>query len=112
MREELVWRLAPPLLNIASQVLYQHTLAYFDLLSMHYPEENSSLGRHLTQETQDVFRGLLERVGLWALPARLLGIGVRLLAETYSRTPYAPSPLPEVGAQRIGPPKETRKGTR
>jgi lipase (class 3) len=43
VKKELVWRWVPPLVNLAGQVLYQHTLAYFELLGVAYPEQQ--LGR-------------------------------------------------------------------
>jgi hypothetical protein len=96
VKRDLVWGWAPPLLNLASQALYQHTLAYFELMGLEYPEERSGLGRHLARQTHAFAEELLSRAGVGALPASLVAAGIRLLTEVYSRTPFVPSPLPEI----------------
>jgi len=98
LKQDLVWRWAPRLLNLAAQVLYQHTLAYFELMGLEYPEERSALGRHLAQRTDAFAQELLSRVGVGALRARALASGLGLIAQVYSRTPFVPSPLPEGSA--------------
>lgn len=98
VQEDLVFRWAPRLLNLAVQVLYQHTLAYFDRMALEYPEQRSRLGRHLAQQTDAFANELLSRAGVGALRARALAAGLRLIAEAYARTPFAPSPLPEPSA--------------
>jgi hypothetical protein len=94
LNEELVWKFAPSLVNYAAQVLYQHTLAYFDLLGIAYPEERSRLGRHLSHQTNDAVRGILSRAGFPPLLAGAIGAGLRLVSEAWSRTPLVPSPVP------------------
>jgi hypothetical protein len=98
VKKDLVWRWAPRLVNLVGQVLYQHTLAYFELLGLAYPEKQSALGRQLAHETNAIAREILERIGAGALLSRALGVGLRLLAEAYSRTPLLPSPVPETSA--------------
>ncbi|MDJ0869810.1 MAG: hypothetical protein QNK03_27185 [Myxococcota bacterium] len=98
VNEDLVWRWAPPLVNLVAQVIYQHTLAYFELLGLAYPEEQAAVGRHLAHETDAIAEAILKRVGAGPVLSRALAIGLRLFAETYSRTPFAPSPVPETGA--------------
>jgi len=96
VKADLVWRWGPPLLNLAAQVLYQHTLAYFELMGLEYPEERSGLGRHLAQQTDAFAKEILSRAGLVAPLARALAAGLRLFTEVYSRTPFVPSPLPQM----------------
>ncbi|TMA22308.1 MAG: lipase family protein [Deltaproteobacteria bacterium] len=96
VKADLVWRWGPPLLNLAAQVLYQHTLAYFELMDLEYPEERSGLGRHLAQQTDAFAKEILSRAGLVAPLARVLAAGLRLFTEVYSRTPFVPSPLPQM----------------
>ncbi len=96
VKQDLVWGWAPPLLNLAAQALYQHTLAYFELLGLEYPEERLGLGRHLAQQTDAFAKELLSRAGVGAMPARVLAAGLRLFTEVYSRTPFVPSPLPKM----------------
>jgi hypothetical protein len=98
VKEDLVWSWAPRLLNLAAQVLYQHTLAYFKLMDLEYPDERSVLGRHLAQQTDAFPKELLSRAGVGALLARVLAAGLRLFTEVYSRTSFVPSPLPEMSA--------------
>ena len=95
VKQDLVWSWAPRLLNLAAQVLYQHTLAYFELMGLEYPEERSGLGRHLAQQTDALAKELLSRAGVGGLLARVLASALRLFTEAYSRTPFVPSPLPE-----------------
>ncbi len=95
VKPDLVWRRVPRLLNLAVQILYQHTLAYFELMGLPYPEERSALGRHLAQETDAFAAEILSRAGVGKLLARVLATALRLMAEGYSRTPFVPSPLPE-----------------
>jgi hypothetical protein len=95
VREDLVWHWAPPLVNLTAQVLYQHTLAYFDLLGLAYPERRSALGRHLAAQTGAITKKLLDRTGRNELVAGTLAVALRLVAEAYSRIPLLPSPLPE-----------------
>jgi len=88
----------PALVNLSAQVLYQHTLAYFELMGLEYPEERSGLGRTLARQTDAFAREILARTR-WEGPfSRVLSVGLRLLAEVYSRTPLLPSPLPEISA--------------
>ncbi len=95
VKRELVWSWAPPLLNLTAQVLYQHTLAYFELLGLDYPEERSALGRHLAGQTGGFAREILSRAGLGPLGSRVLAAGLRLFSEAWSRAPLLPSPLPD-----------------
>ena len=98
VKQDLVWRWAPPLVNLFGQVLYQHTLAYFELLGLAYPEKQSALGRQFAHQTDAITTEILRRVGAGALLSRALGLGLRLFAEAYSRTPFVPSPVPETSA--------------
>jgi MFS family permease len=98
IKEELVSRWLPPVVNLVGQVLYQHTLAYFELLGLAYPEQRSVLGRRLARQTDAIASELLQRAGVWAPLSRVLGAGLRLFTEAYSRTPLMPSPVPETGA--------------
>jgi hypothetical protein len=98
VKKDLVWRWAPPLVNLLSQVLYQHTLAYFALVGLAYPEKQSALGRQLAHETNAITRAILRRVGAGTLLAPALGMGLGLFAEAYSRIPFAPTPVPETSA--------------
>jgi hypothetical protein len=100
VKEELVWSAAPRLLNLVSQVLYQHTLAYFELLGLEPPEARASLGRHLAQQADAVASELLKRIGAGPLLSRALALGIGMFAETYSRIPFVPSPVPEIGAEK------------
>ena len=100
VKEDLVWRWSPRLLDIATQVLYQHTLAYFELMGLEYPEARSGLGRHLAQQTNAFASELLRRAGAGALLSNALAAGLRVFAEAYSRTPFVPSPLPETSAPK------------
>ena len=95
VKQDLVWRWAPSLVNIASQVLYQHTLAYFELLGLAYPEKRSAVGRQLAHETDDIAREILRRAGAGPLLSRALGVGLRLIAEAYSHMPFLPPRVPE-----------------
>ena len=98
VKQDLVWRWLPALVNLSAQVLYQHTLAYFELLGLEYPEERSGLGRTLARQTDAFAHEILARTR-WEAPfSRPLSVGLRLLAEVYSRTPLLPSPLPEMSA--------------
>jgi hypothetical protein len=94
VKEDLVWRWMPPLANLVGQVLYQHTLAYFELLGLPYPEKPSAVGRQLAHGTSAIAREILKRVGAGTPLSHVLGVGLRLFAETYSRTPFLPSPVP------------------
>jgi hypothetical protein len=98
LKQDLVWGWAPPLVNLAAQALYQHTLAYFELMGLEYPEERSALGRHLAQQTDAFAKEILSRAGVRALLGRMLAASLRLFTEAYSRTPFVPSPLPELRA--------------
>jgi hypothetical protein len=98
VKEELVWRWLPTLVNLVGQVLYQHTLAYFELLGVAYPEKQSAVGRQLAHQTDAIASEILKRVGVGPLLSRALGVGLRLFAEAYSRTPFLPSPVPEASA--------------
>ncbi len=105
VKEEIVWGWLPTLVNLVGQVLYQHTLAYFELLGVAYPEKQSAVGRMLAHETDTIAREILKRIGVGPFFARALGAGLRLFAELYSRIPFAPSPLagavaPEAGRKR------------
>ncbi len=100
VKEELVWWLLPDLVNYVGQVVYQHTLAYFELLEVEYPESTAAVGRHLAHGTDAAAREILRRAGAGPWLARALGAGLRLLTETYSRIPLMPSPVPEIGAAR------------
>lgn len=97
VKQELVSRWLPPLANLIGQVLYQHTLAYFELLEIAYPEKQSVLGRRLAHQTDDLAGEILKRSGVWWPLSKALGAGLRLVAEVYSRTPLLPSPVPEKG---------------
>lgn len=94
VKEELVSRWVPSAVNLVGQVLYQHTLAYFELLGIEYPEKQSAIGRNLAHQTDAIASEILRRAGVWTPLSRVLGFGLRLLAETYSRTPLMPSPVP------------------
>lgn len=98
VKRDLVWGWAPPLLNLAAQALYQHTLAYFELMGLEYPEERSGLGRHLARQTDALAKEILSRAGVGTLPARVVAAGLGLFTEVYSRTPFVPSPVPEISA--------------
>jgi len=98
VKTDLIWHLAPPLVNLTTQVLYQHTVAYFELLGLPYPEQRSALGRHLAAQTGHVTKELLDRSGRSELVAGTLASALRLVAEAYSRIPLLPSPLPEMAA--------------
>ena len=91
----LVSRWTPALVG---QVLYQHTLAYFELLGLTYPEPPPVLGRRLAGQTDRLAAEILKRAGVWAPLSRLLGINLRLLSEIYSRLPLLPSPVPDTSA--------------
>jgi hypothetical protein len=106
VKQELVWRWLPPLVNLARQVLHQHTLAYFELMGLEYPEERSGLGRTLAREADGFAREILVRTGWGAPLSRVLGLALRLLAETYARTPFLPSPLPQTSAREARGPTE------
>jgi hypothetical protein len=95
VNQDLVWHWMPSIVNVIGQILYQHTLAYFDLLGIAYPEKRSTLGRHLARESDAVANEILKRVGVWEPLARLLGANLRLLSEAYSRLPLVPSLIPE-----------------
>ena len=92
-----------PLVNLVGQVLYQHTLAYFELLGLAYPEKQSALGRQLAHQTDTIASLILRRAGVWGPFSKLLGAGLRLLAEVYSRTPLLPSPVPATVAGQSEP---------
>ena len=98
VKQEIVSRWLPTLVNLVGQVLYQHTLAYFELLGIPYPEQRQALGRQLAHESDAIACEILKRIGVSALFARALGIGLRLFAEAYSRISFAPSPIPETSA--------------
>jgi MFS family permease len=95
VKQELLLPLAPAMVNLVGQVVYQHTLAYFELLGLIYPEPPSALGRRLAGQTDTLVCEILKRAGLWAPLARLLGFNLRLLTEVYSRLPLLPSPVPD-----------------
>ena len=82
------------MVNLVSQVLYQHTLAYFELLGLAYPEKQSSLGRHLAHQTNTIASELLQRAGVWAPLSQVMGVSLRLFTEAYSRNPLLPTPIP------------------
>jgi hypothetical protein len=103
VKQELVSRWFLPLVNLVGQVLYQHTLAYFELLGLAYPEKQSALGRQLARQTDSIASEILKRAGVWGPFSKLLGGGLRLMAEVYSRTPLLPSPVPETGAGQRKP---------
>jgi len=98
VKQELVFRWTLPLVNLVGQVLYQHTLAYFELLGIAYPEKQSALGRHLAHQSDDIASEILKRTGVWWPLSKALGVGLRVAAEVYSRTPLLPSPVPETGS--------------
>ena len=98
VKGELVSRWTPALVNLVGQVLYQHTLAYFELLGLTYPEPPPVLGRRLAGQTDRLAAEILKRAGVWAPLSRLLGINLRLLSEIYSRLPLLPSPVPDTSA--------------
>ncbi len=100
VKEELVWRWVPTLVNLVGQVLYQHTLAYFELLGVAYPEKQSAVGRQLAHQPDAIASEILKRVGVGPVFARALGAGLRVFAEAYSRIPFVPSPVPEVSAPK------------
>ncbi len=100
VKDELVWRWAPVVLNLVAQVLYQHTIAYFELLGLAFPEKRTALGRRMAAESGLFAREITARAGLGALLSRVLATGLRLLAETYSRLPLLPSPIPEPAPRR------------
>jgi len=109
VKQDLVWRFAPRLVNLAAQVLYQHTLAYFELMGLEYPEEQSGLGRHLAQQTDTFAKEILSHAGLGALPAQMVAAGLRFFAEVYSRAPFGPSPIPKMSAPVASDPVTGKK---
>jgi hypothetical protein len=98
IHEALIWPWMPNIVNLIGQILYQHTLAYFDLLGIAYPETRSALGRQLARESETIANEVLKRAGVWEPLARLLGSNLRLFSEAYSRLPMLPSPIPETAA--------------
>ncbi len=100
VKKELVSRWMPPVVNLVGQVLYQHTLAYFELLGLAYPEKQSALGRQLAHQTNAIASEILKRAGVWAPLSQVMGASLRLFAETYSRTPLVPSPVPETSVPK------------
>ncbi len=96
VKKELVLRWMPPMVNLVGQVLYQHTLAYFELLGVAYPEKQSALGRQLARQSNAIASEILKRAGVWAPVSQMLGVSLRLFAEAYSRIPFVPSPIPEM----------------
>jgi hypothetical protein len=101
VKKELASRWIPPVVNLVGQVLYQHTLAYFELLGLAYPEKQSALGRQLAHQTNTIASEILKRAGVWAPLSQVLGASLRIFAETYSRAPLVPSPVPETSAPKI-----------
>ena len=101
VKKELVSRWMPPVVNLVGQVLYQHTLAYFELLGLAYPEKQSAVGRQLAHQTNAIASEILKRVGVWAPLSHVLGASLRIFAEAYSRTPLVPSPVPETSVPKI-----------
>ena len=99
VKKELVSRWIPPIVNLVGQVLYQHTVAYFELVGLAYPEKQSALGRQLAHQTDAIASEILQRAGVWAPLSQVLGASLRLFAETYSRTPLVPSPIPKASAR-------------
>ncbi|MFV8817345.1 lipase family protein [Haliea sp. E17] len=99
IKQEIVFRLAPPIANLVGQLLYQHTLAYFELLEVAFPEKRSALGRRLSQQSGMLARQILSRAGVWSPVSMLGGLLVKAFTETWSHMPMAPSPIPEVGPQ-------------
>jgi hypothetical protein len=97
IKKELVSRWLPPVVHLVGQVLYQHTLAYFELLGIAYPEKQSALGRHLAHQTNAIVSEILQRAGVWAPASLVLGASLRLFTEAYSRIPLVPSPIPKIG---------------
>jgi hypothetical protein len=97
IKQELVFPLFLPMVNLVGQVLYQHTLAYFELLGVAYPEKPSALGRQLAHQSDDIASEILKRAGVWGPFAKLMGAGLRTAAEVYSLVPLLPSPVPETG---------------
>jgi hypothetical protein len=100
LKKELVSRWMPPVVNLVGQVLYQHTLAYFELLGLAYPEKQSALGRQLAHQTNAIASEILKRAGVWAPLSQVMGASLRLFAEAYSRTPLVPSPVPDTSAPK------------
>jgi hypothetical protein len=100
VKEELLLRWVPTMVNLVGQVLYQHTLAYFELMGLAYPEKPSALGRHLAHQSDDIAREILNRAGVWGPFSSMLGVGIRVVAEVYSRLPLLPSPIPDTGTGR------------
>lgn len=98
IKKEIVSRWVPTVVNLVGQVLYQHTLAYFELLGLAYPEKQSALGRQLAHQTDDIASEILKRAGMWTPLSRALGAYLRLFTEAYSRTPLVPSPIPKTSA--------------
>lgn len=97
VKRELVSRWVPTMVNLVGQVLYQHTLAYFELVGLAYPEKTSALGRQLAHQTDTITDEILKRAGMPSLLSKVLGAYFRLLAEAYSRVPLMPSPIPDTG---------------
>ncbi len=102
VKTEIAFPLAPPIVNLVSQLLYQHTLAYFELLEVTFPEKRSSLGRHLSSQTGIATREIFSRAGVWSPVSALGGVLVRSFTESWSRMPMVPSPIPEVGLEPVG----------
>ena len=98
VNQDLIWPWMPSIVNVIGQILYQHTLAYFDLLGVAYPETRAALGRQLARESERIANEVLKHAGVWEPLARLLGTNLRLFSGAYSRLPLVPSPIPETAA--------------
>ncbi|TXS95300.1 hypothetical protein FV139_05220 [Parahaliea maris] len=98
LKEDLVFRLLPDTVNLIAQVLYQHTLAYFELLGLSFPEQQSAIGRHVSQQTGVIAHEILKRSGVWWPLSRVISGYLHVVTEAYSRLPLAPSPVPRVSA--------------
>lgn len=93
LQDELIWRWVPTFVERVIQGIYQHTVAYFDLLELEYPELRSAAGRHMIEHMDSFAEGALRLGGLDERAARALSVGLRLVSRAYARVPFAPSPL-------------------
>lgn len=59
---ELEWRWAPKLVPWIMQAIFQHTVAYFELLGLEYPERHRGLVEHLVAQVGRFAEAIVQRI--------------------------------------------------